>query len=422
MKKLFVILIVVLARTTIVCSDDRYIWLHGLEGQHGANTWDIYNAMFTGQQGHVLEYESDKSIATIARNLYRNKIQAMDTSGSMVVIGHSMGGLVARSLLKHSANFKGVITVGTSNNGSVLLMNTVNGKVYDFFSNAINMANSAIDASLYSGIISGFPVTTLAAPLIVPVTIFKNKTVNTTLFLLKQVMNAGIGIYKFGHPCIRDMIPGSDFLVDLNSKPHNVPMLNVYGAEDHWQVVRALSSLSKVDAVKNPANTDVSYDMEYFSALQSGLAFIYQVQTTHNLVYNALGVAAVFMPWIWITREMVLKARYNWDGIYRYLETGIHTDLAGVMGATRFQLQNYCIPAGLSLTKLTCKTVFLPVVTENDGILSRMDVVLPSDNKQPVFNIKLAGVNHQEMGNHIAVRKLLNEVINFKSYGDAFAK
>lgn len=403
-------------------SADRYIWLHGLEGEPGLNTWDIYSAMFTPGIGYVPEYQSDQSIVNIAADLYKNQIQAIDTEGSMVVIGHSMGGLVARSLLDQTETISGIITVASANSGSGLLQSVFNGRVYNFFANTVTMANSAIDASLWSGLFSGAPLTTLAAPLVVPVTIFKNRTVNSTLFLLKHAMNAGVGIYQFGHPCVRDMLPGSAFLNQLNSSNHEVPIINVYGAEDHWQVVRALGSLSKVDFVKNPINTDVSYDKEYFPALQSGMAYVYQIQNAHNLVYSALGVAAIFMPWIWITRELVMKARYNWDAMYRYLETGIHTDLAGVMGATTYKLQSYCVPQGFDLSRLTCSTKYLPVVTENDGILSRKDVAIPTGIKQPVFNIRVQGVNHQEMGNHSSVRRLFNEIINQKIYGEAFAK
>lgn len=420
MKK-FVVLNLMLIGSVFSFSADRYIWLHGLEGDPGLNTWDIYNAMFTPLNGYVTEYKSDNSIPDIAAQLYSRQLRDIDTAGTMVIIGHSMGGLVARSLLEHTDNISGIITVASANNGSGLLQSVFDGRVYNFFASTVTMANTAIDASLWSGLFSAPPVSTLAAPLVLPVTVFKNRTVNTTLFVLKHAMNAGVGIYQFGHPCVRDMLPGSTYLTQLNARETKVPLINVYGAEDHWQVVRALGSLSKVDFVKNPLNIDVAYDKEFFPALQSGMAYVYQIQNAHNLVYNALGIAAIFMPWIWITRELVIKARYNWDAIYRYLETGIHTDLAEVMGATIYKFQPYCIPKGVDLSKLTCKNMYLPVVTENDGILSRQDVVLYSGSKQPVFNVKVQGVNHQEMGNHMSVRRLLNEILNQKLYGEAFA-
>lgn len=420
--KRIILLTGLLSMVVLLNAADRYIWLHGLEGEKGSNTWDIYRKIFSPDNGYILEYTSDNSIENIARNLYTTQIKPLDTGSSIVVIGHSMGGLVARSLPKYSSNISGVIAVGAANNGSTLLKNTLSGVVYDYFTEAIKEANSAIDASLWSGIFSGYPVTTLAAPLILPITVFKNKTVNSTLNVLKQVLNSGIGIYKLGHPCVRDMVPGSSYLSTLNSVNSAVPTLNIYGAEDHWQVLRALGSLSKVEEVKNPVNIDTSYDKSYFPAVQSGLAFIYQIQTTHNLVYNALGLAAVLMPWIWVTRELVLKARFNWDAMYRYLESGIHTDLAGALGAVQYQLGTYCVPKGVSLTTLSCKSAYLPYVTENDGILSRKDVVLPSNSQRPVFNIKVTGVNHQEMGNHAAMRKLFQDIINFKTYGNVFAK
>ncbi len=422
MKKC-VLLMTMLAVSWVSFSADTYVWLHGLEGDPGLNTWDIYKAMYTPNNGYVLEYKSNNSINGIASDLYRNQIRPIDKGGTIVVIGHSMGGLVARSLLDHTNSISGLVTVGAAHNGSGLLKSVFDGRVYNFFANAVTMANTAIDASLWSGVFSAPPVTTLAAPLVLPVTVFKNRTVNSTLFLLKHAMNSGVGIYQFGHACVRDMIPGSTYLKQLNESEHVVPIVNVYGVEDHWQVVRALGSLSKVDLVKDARNIDVSYDKEFFPALQTGMAYVYQIQNIHNVVYNTLGIAAIFMPWIWITRELVMKARYEWDAIYRYLETGIHTDLAGVMGATSYKLQNYCIPKGVDLKKLTCKSAYLPVVTENDGILSRQDVYIQSGvTKHPVFNVRVQGVNHQEMGNHMSVRRLMNEILNQKIYGQAFAK
>jgi pimeloyl-ACP methyl ester carboxylesterase len=403
-------------------SANRYIWLHGLEGEHGLNTWDSYSTLFSPGNGYVFEYTSDNTISGITADLYSRKIKPLASEGSMVVIGHSMGGLIARKLMSHSDKISGIITVASAHNGSTLLRNTLNGNVIDYFTRAIKMANSAIDASLWSGIFSGIPVTTLAAPLITPVSVFRNKTVNHTLFLLKHAMQAGVGVYRLGHPCIMDMLPGSSFLTTLNSTAYDVPILNIYGAEDHWQVVRALGSLSQVDRVKDSQNLDKSYDDTYFSALQTGLAIIYQVQHTHNLVYNALGIVARFLPWIWISRELVLKARYNWDEMYRYLETGIHTDLASAMGATQYQLQNYCVPTGPDLNQLSCRLMYLPVVIENDGVLSVKDSYCNPIPDQVVYNVRVAGVNHQEAGNHVAMRKLMNEIINLKLYGDAFAR
>lgn len=400
----------------------KFIWLHGLEGEKGPNTWDIYQQYLTTTNGYVFEYPSNNSITGIASNLYQNLIKPVEQDANLVVIAHSMGGLVARTLPDFSTKIKGIITVGTPNSGSVLLKNTLNGKTYDFFQQAIRMVSGAVDKSLLSGIFSGIPVTTIAAPIVIPITIFKNKTQDGVLTTLKIALQTGMGIYALGHPCIRDMLPESTFLQQLKVKNNTVPHINIYGAEDYWQVVRAISSLSKITEVKNPQYMDISFDQEFIPKIQAGLAFISQIQQTHNLVYKALAVPAIFMPWIWLTRELVLKARLEWDAIYRYLDVGMHADFACNMGAVEYRLQDYCIPTGINLQKLTCKKSYLPCILENDGILSRQDVITGLNSTNKTYNVRVLGVNHQEMGNHIEMRKLLEQIIINKKYGNEFSR
>lgn len=398
----------------------KYIWLHGLEGQNGPNTWDVYKQHLTNSNGYIFEYASDKSIPDIADYLYRNKISLVEGNDNIILIGHSMGGLVARSIQLLSPKVKGIITVGSANSGSVLLANTLNGKTYDYFSKAVRLVNAAVDKSLISGIFSGPPVSTIALPIVAPITAFKDIVVHRTLSVLKLTYQAGIGIYALSHPCIRDMLPNSNYLQTLNAQTCNVPYLNIYGSEDYWQVLRVVGTLKNGSEVKNPVNIDKAYDMEFVTQMQSALGIIYQIQNTHNLVYKALAVPAIFLPWIWLTRELVLNARYEWDAIYRYFETGIHADFATAMGSVEYRLQNYCIPKGLDLKKLSCTHKYLPYILDNDGILSRKDVVSPLVSGLNVHNIRVLGVNHQEMGNHIEMRKLLEGIINYRTYGEAF--
>lgn len=420
MKKTFIIYYLLISLVSF--STNKYIWLHGLEGEKGPYTWDIYQQELTGINGYIYKYPSNNSITEIASTLYVNYLKPIEKHDSFILIGYSMGGLVARSMQRLSPNVKAIITVGTPNSGSTLLQNTLNRKMYDFFSNAIKNANKAIDVSLGSDIFSGISVTTLAAPIILPVSIFKNITLNNTLQGLKITYQSGIGIYALSHPCIRDMLPESKYLRDLNSINTTVPHINIYGSEKNWQVVRAMGSLSKISELKNPTNIDKSYDQEFIPKIQAGLAFIYQIQLAHNLVYTALGVPAIFMPWIWMTRELVLTARLEWDALSRYLDVGMHADFAKNMGAIEYRLQNYCVPLGVDLRKLSCKQMYLPYILENDGILSKKDVVSSLQTGNITYHVRVVGVNHQEMGNHIEMRKLLDGIINLKTHGDVFAK
>lgn len=420
MKTIILTVCFILSMTAF--TQKKIIWLHGLEGAKGPNTWDIYQQYLTATNGFVIEYPSDNTIAGIANRIYQSDIKPIEFDNDLVVIAHSMGGLVARSLTGLSPKIKGIITVGTPNSGSVLLKNTLSGKTYDFFHQAIRMASGAVDNSLLSGIFSGFPITTIAAPIVIPITIFKNSTRDGVLTSLKIALQTGMGIYALSHPCIRDMLPGSALLQHLNTKTDTVPHINIYGSEDNWQVIRAIGSLSKINDVKNPQYRDQSFDQEYIPKMQAGLVFISQIQQTHNLVYKALAVPAIFMPWIWLTRELVLKARLEWDALYRYLDVGMHADFASNMEAVEYRLQDYCIPTGIDLQKLSCKKSYLPFILENDGILSRQDVISGMEGKENIYNVRVPGVNHQEMGNHIEMRKLLEEIIINKKYGSAFSR
>lgn len=420
MKKTFIINFLLISLVSF--SANKYIWLQGLEGEKGANIWDIYQQELTGTNGYIYKYPSNNSISEIASNLYVNYLKPNEELDSFILIGHSMGGLIARSMQRLSTKVKAIITIGTPNSGSTLLYNLLNGKSYDFFSNAILNANKAIDVSLVSDIFSGIPVTTLAAPIILPISIFKKNTLNNTLQLLKMTYQSGIGIYALSHPCIRDMLPDSKYLRDLNSINTTVPHINIYGAENNWQVVRAMGSLSKISELKNSENIDKSYDQEFIPKIHAGLAFINQIQLAHNLVYNALAIPAIFIPWIWLTRELVLKARFEWDALSRYLDVGMHADFTKTMGGIEYRLQNCCIPMGSDLRKLNCKQMYLPYILENDGILSKKDVVSFLQTGNTTYHVQVGGVNHEEMGNHIEIRKLLDGIINLKTHGDVFAK
>lgn len=415
-----IILIACFIIGTSAIAQKNFIWLHGLEGEKGPNTWDIYQQHITRENGYILEYPSNNSINGIASGIYQNAMKSMETDSGFVIIAHSMGGLVARTLIDYDPRIKGIITIGTPNSGSVMLKNTLGGKTYDYFYQAIKMASGAIDKSLLSGIFSGIPVTTLAAPIVIPVTIFKNSIRDGVLTTLKTALQTGMGIYALSHPCIKDMLPNSPFLQTLKEKTHTVSHINIYGAEDNWQVVRAMGSLSKIADVKNPKNMDKSFDEEFIPKVRSGLAFICEIQQIHNLVYKSLAVPAVFMPWIWLSRELVLKARLEWDAMYRYLDVGMHADFAQNMGAVEYRLQDYCIPTGFDMQKLSCNRVYIPYILENDGILSRQDVISGLKPKSNTYNVRIPGVNHQEMGNHIEMRKLLENIIIHKQYGAEF--
>lgn len=71
-------LIIFLIISTTAFPQKKFIWLHGLEGEKGPNTWDIYQPYLTATNGFVIEYPSNNTIAGIANRLYLNDIKALE--------------------------------------------------------------------------------------------------------------------------------------------------------------------------------------------------------------------------------------------------------------------------------------------------------------------------------------------------------
>jgi hypothetical protein len=175
--------------------------------------------------------------------------------------------------------------------------------------------------------------------------------------------------------------------------------------------------------------------------MYSALSITNQIQTAHNDVYNALVYPAIVMPWIWATRELVLNARYDWDGVYRYLETDMHNNFAGMVGANSYELRSYCTqqwvtdnpmlmkgadkmiaPTGSNNGhwETVCHTSYVPVTLEHDGILTSKAVIVPESKGVKIVNKRVPGVNHQEMGNHLRMKELFNEIYNGTTYDQVF--
>ncbi len=401
-------------------AEKRYIWLHGLMGNSEQNTWDIYNSLYTSGAGKILKYRSDRSIVEIANKIYEEEIKPYENEVEFVIIGHSMGGLVARYLQLITPSIKGLVTVGTGHMGATLLQSAFDGRITEIFNKTVLMSNNAIENSTQKNLVASFPLSVLAAPLVYPVLSYKNQVLTEGLqFINNQVSTAIYSIPNLS-PCVRDLQPKSEFLNFINSKPIKVPFVNIYGAEDYYQFLRAMGSLYKSEEVKNSENIDREYDTELFDELNLALAVINKIQNAHDLVYKALAYPAVFMPWIWVSREMVLKAKLDWKNIFNYLQTGIHDELLNAMGSFEYRLTTYCLGNYKSADLNTCFTRFVPFQIENDGVLTRKDILIPNPENEKIYNVRVPKVNHMEMGNQPEMRKVFNALTNVGTYGKVF--
>lgn len=441
LKKYILLCLSVLAIVSSVYGQKKVVWLHGLQGDQTPSTWDMYQTHFTSTNGQVVKYASVfNSVKSAAASLTNEKINP--SNQDIILVGHSMGGLVSRSMLPNNSKIKGIISAGSPNQGSSLIANAINGKVFNVFETGISKSSVAIDKSLAAAVFCAPPVSTISAPVAVGLNAFKN-TALVGLAVAKSVIGDAISIYSTITPCTQDLLPSSSYVKESQSQYINVPYLNIYGAEDYWQVVRIAGSFLNMDKVKKVENIDVSYDESCFPTMYSALSITSQIQTAHNDVYQALVYPAIVMPWIWATRELVLSARHDWDGVYRYLETDMHNNFASMVGANAYELRSYCVEEWVEDDNLplienapakiispnqpttghwerVCHTSYVPVTLEHDGILTSKAVIVPESKGVKIMNVRVPHVNHQEMGNQIEMRKIFEKAYNSDQYGQIF--
>ncbi len=402
-------------------AEKKYIWLYEKESNSLPNKWENYHQIITPNNGIVIGYTSDLSIHGIAARLYENHLKHLEENDEIILIGHGIGGLVARSLKNLSKSVTGIITIGTAHNGSELLRNAMNGKAINLFAHLTVKVNKAFDESTWAALNSAPHASTLAKPLVQQVNYLKNKLQGGTLSALNEIFRTSTEFNALNQSNVYDLLPNSRYIKKNNETILDVPMVNIYGSEDPRQVVRAMGTQSKLKNVMSVALPDEEFDREFLPGIYSSLAAIRKVLQTHNIVYNALAVPAKFSPTIWFTRELILKAHYNWVEIYRYLDVDMDSDFALIMGAVDYKFQNYCIPSVIDPTIRICKMKYLPYMLENDGLYSKTDVLFKGKRSSPVFNVKAQGVNHLEMRNHPVIANILHQIIKDKKYGKEFS-
>ena len=112
-------------------------WLHGLGGN--SITWDQMEDIFEIERLEITPsstfspgYQSQLGVSAASNDIVINGKIPFDNNG--IIIGHSMGGIVARNIDHiNTGQFGGIITVGSPNLGAAISNSLDNGDVDDAF-------------------------------------------------------------------------------------------------------------------------------------------------------------------------------------------------------------------------------------------------------------------------------------------------
>jgi len=208
---------------------DRTTFLHGFNGTPGSwLTFSTPNTLsqqvFLGANGYLAPQLDGTNTIYFQRNQLRDTLNHY--GGAIVLVGHSMGGLVARAALQaNGANIAGIITVGTPHEGTLLANNASN--IVPFFTDVqrrIGDAYWAIDATslglMHFFVSNDFPkISQLAA------------------------------LFNPNSPAIADLRTDSPTIATLDNQYDWVPHANVYGViPTRNAVLRVAQSLQNDDA------------------------------------------------------------------------------------------------------------------------------------------------------------------------------
>lgn len=288
-----VLLVITSAGSTLTAQTRNVSWLHGL-GQNGT-AWDEMEVIFRDEKLMITDasdisigYESEEGVQ-VAQD---DAVIISDPNG--IVIGHSMGGVVARAIdddPTDQRDFGGIITVGTPNNGAAIANSLLNGDV----ANATNFACN----SMLAGPTSEIPI--------VPI--------NLQGFTVGMICN---GVNNFIVPLIegqtnqsaQDLAVGSDVITNLSGQISGIPQVAIWGNERspvHWRLLSSLAS-------ENENDTEWMDRARNFRTLYN----VYSI--AHTSVAVVTGIIGFFNAAAWKTTIVETYKAVQWRKGVKWLD------------------------------------------------------------------------------------------------------
>jgi pimeloyl-ACP methyl ester carboxylesterase len=411
MKTKMIISALFLLSTIFAAQGNNYIWLHGLNDD--SNCWSIYQNAFTPSNGSTLGYASNASIADIASNLWFSNRSSF-VNGT-ILIGHSMGGLVARELeYNYPSPIKGIITIGTPHQGAPALNELYNGGANNLTKKVVGKAKNSVKASL-TAIAFTIPGVGYALPVSVNLGVdLLYKYVGIPI--LDKAINEQIA-RDYSAQCSKDMVPGSTYMNNIGIRQVEVPILTFACEEDRWQLPRVgyctqKKSILQADATAN-ANGD--FDLGGYNQLKSLNNTFKVVGGVHAGIAVGCGVGGFFFPYLWAASAAHANASSSWYSTAGYIDDGLDFDHAVLLGAyhvDRIDKQHRF------LWKKWTTTTYVATPEPHDGVVSVKSQQLDKYKGKNVIwaNTTIKGVNHMEEFNHPNTRKEFDAVLNGKSY------
>lgn len=385
-------------------SPRRVSWLHGL-GEN-STSWNYMESIFESERnifGSSPGYNDEDGISAAA--LDAKSFIGNDSNG--IVIGHSMGGNVARAIdIDDPGIMGGIITVGTPNDGAFISNSLINGSV----ENAVEDACE----DLLAGPLSEIPILSL---------VVNNLLADFVCGVLYELIvepKLGSNINQSAV----DLAVGSPALPGATS---GIPTISIWGNERspvHWRLLSSLES-------NNANDTEWIENAEDFREVYNSF---YQGHLAASIIS---GVFGFFSPWSWGVsgREAYVASQWrrgvNWfdgsEGIWNELidcggtreeEVSITYDFAPYWSfcscfSTGSEdwvecVENYC-PNGIeNCIQEISYTILVPVNKASDGFICKDSQI----GSVQIDEYEAKDANHSEELVHSNIRARIDDIFD----------
>ena len=384
-------------------------WIHGFNDS--SNFWERYRITITpDNKGEKIQWDGDFSLQENAVNVNR-RIKSEGRSPS-ILIGHSAGGLVSRSVQKQNSNVKGIITVGTPNKGAGVADALTNNSLNNVAEDAISRVEDALDVGSQATAVS---VTSIFTPVSKLVAILMSKGIIDVSGIadlgqsLAKDFIEGLKKSFLASPSTTDMLSSSTYLKNLNSSKVSVPIINIYGNENEKRLVRIASSAYYKDEATSVSNVnDNQYDGKFNSIYKSALGVFTAMESIHYARGAIDVLLGVFYPPYFSSSAMNFYAASKWASVKRFVEYDVHNDWSEIIGAVHYEKKTYT--TGILWWKKK-HTKYVPVYEKHDGFIPNKSSMMDASMGVYVKNIEVRGVNHMEMSSHPDMNRLLKGIL-----------
>ncbi len=369
-------------------------WLHGLGDDR--DKWGLYAGLM--QQEFLLNSHNNDYNEINGLALGEASFRAIygPVTNDRILIGHSLGGLIARQHGINNTDVAGIVTVGTSNSGALVIPNIENGQVRA----ALNTAVDHLSAGLLAD-----PLFWVVAPI---VSIMTPEAISNVIWGYLDDFFTGLQNLQ----SYDDLTPGSPALDNLERSNVPADIINVVCREDGGDAPLRLAAATENEPALSPLHS--FSDTKYVSKKNS-MANYYQAAKNYYNVKKYLSI--LLYPYYnnkakqWAKGETYLKTRYlqDWNAMIGAYRTEQYTTVEREWGCDLKTMKGddeviaECGWRDVTVTRTRT------VSEESDGLLPLSTQIIEGTSSTRIFYAD--GVSHNEVGNHESMTEIFRDDI-----------